>query len=481
VAEAPTLRSPERAAEVLRQKISDPKRPLTIADAAATSGLPLRDAEVGLHWLVKEYRGHLRVGEKGDLVFLFPHGFSQPWKRTEALEAFAGALARGILGVGRFVVRAWLMIVLVGYAAIFLILLIAMSLRDADDRRGNPIGAVLGALVRALGDALFWTFHPFSPFYIDVPRVRPRQRAEQDDVPFYEKVNRFVFGPHERPEDPLEIERRVIAQIRACKGRVGLADVMRATGKPREVVDSMMARLMLDYDGTVEVSKDGGIYYVFEEIRKTARDESTPPPQPAWEKKKTLAPLTGNGSGANIAIAMLNGFNLIMSAWAIQNHLTIANVQALLTAPPHAVLAPFTGVAVALGVVPFVMSALIFLLPLSRALYRRRQAQAVARENARLAILREVLEKTRRKKPVTDRDLATAWRVATGQEPSSRDLTREVVALGGDVDMKAAETTGEIRYRFVDLETEEAALEEERERASDEEKKVGRIVFASDS
>jgi hypothetical protein len=38
-----------------------------------------------------------------------------------------------------------------------------------------------------------------------------------------------------------------------------------------------------------------------------------------------------------------------------------------------------------------------------------------------------------------------------------------------------------VRYRFVDLETEAAALEVERDHASDEEKKVGKIIFASDN
>lgn len=480
VAEAPKTRSPEAAADVLRKAISDPKKPLTIADAAALGGMPLRDAEVGLHFLVKEYRGHLRVGEKGDLVFLFPHGFTQPWKTTEAFERFFGALGRGLMGVGRFVVRAWLMIVLVAYAAIFVALLIALSASNRDDRRGSPAGAIVGVLFRTLADALFWTFHPFSPFYVDYPRLE-RKRREEPSVPFYEKVNRFVFGPTPRPEDPLELERRVIAQIRASKGRVGLGDVMRATGKPREVVDAMMARLMLDYDGTVEVSEDGGIYYVFSEIRKTARDEDVRPPPPAWDFKKVLAPLTGNGAGANVLVALLNGFNLIMSLWALANHFTIANVITLLTAPPHAVLAPFTGTAIALGIIPLVMSALVFLLPIGRAISRSREAKKVARENARLAVLREVVERTRKKQPITDRDLTKAWRIATGEEPSSKEITREVVALGGDVDMQSAEKTGEVRYRFVDLETEEAALEDEREHATEEEKRVGRIVFASDN
>ena len=45
--------------------------PLTVADATAPSGLPLRDAERGLHELVAEYRGHLRVTDEGELLYSF--------------------------------------------------------------------------------------------------------------------------------------------------------------------------------------------------------------------------------------------------------------------------------------------------------------------------------------------------------------------------------------------------------------------------
>jgi hypothetical protein len=54
-----------------------------------------------------------------------------------------------------------------------------------------------------------------------------------------------------------------------------------------------------------------------------------------------------------------------------------------------------------------------------------------------------------------------------------------VVALGGDVDLEASDK--DVKYRFVDLETEAQALDEERAEASDDEKKVGKIEFASDN
>ena len=64
------------------------RTPLTVADAAAQTGLPLRDAESGLKWLSTEYRGQLRVTNEGQLVHVFPTGFTKPWegaRRSQAL------------------------------------------------------------------------------------------------------------------------------------------------------------------------------------------------------------------------------------------------------------------------------------------------------------------------------------------------------------------------------------------------------------
>ena len=93
---------PRLAAKALQEAIKDPKRPMTIADASAASGLALRDAESGLHWLTSEYRGHLRVTEDGDLVHVFPAGFTKPWETRDAIDRALAKTGRAMLGVGRF-------------------------------------------------------------------------------------------------------------------------------------------------------------------------------------------------------------------------------------------------------------------------------------------------------------------------------------------------------------------------------------------
>jgi hypothetical protein len=478
---------PAKAGQFIQSRV-DPRAPLTVADAAAKAGLALRDAENGLKWLSSEYRGRLRVTSEGELVHLFPTGFTKPWETRDALRRVAGAAARGLAGALRFLVRAWVAVVLVGYAAIFVALIFGMMFaRQGNDSRRNdglPGGALAYAFLRVVGDALFWTFHPWSPFSVyyapsawdgPVAYGRSNRRASREPkVPLYERVNRFFFGPPAPPADARESERLLVAAIRAGKGRIGLADVMRVTGLPREKADPMMARLMLDYDGDVDVSEEGGIVYRFAAIRKTASDAPEPEPSPAWARVKPLPPLTGNSGGANFLIAALNAFNLAMGAWAIENGMTLERVAHLFDRVPHPIFD--TGIPIALGVVPLVFSALLFLVPIGRAVVRPWRQREAVEERGRLAVLREVIERVRTKKPVTDAQVADAWRRATGQAPAPKRLDRELVSLGGDV---AIEESGATHWRFADLETEAAAVEAERAAAADEEAQLGKVIYES--
>jgi hypothetical protein len=487
-----------KAGEAIRARV-DPRSPLTVADAAAQTGLPLRDAESGLKWLSTEYRGQLRVTSEGQLVHLFPKGFTKPWERRDARKRAAQALGRGLMGVLRFIVRAWVAIVLVGYAAIFVALILAMTFarQGNDSRRSDnlPGGALAYAFMRVLGDALFWTFHPWSPFGVyagagawdsgyggyEARRYAPRKPAAPR-LPLYERVNRFFFGPVAPPEDARETERHVLAAIRAGKGRIGLADVMRATGLPREKADPMMARLMLDYEGDVGVSEDGGIFYSFPAMRKTASEgenaRGTSPPPPAWDTQpKPLQPFTGNSVGANVAITALNAFNFLMGFWAIGNGLTLERVSHLFDRVPPPVID--SGLPIALGVVPILFSTLLFVVPLGRALVRPLKQRKQVEERGRLAVLRAVLERVRGKQPVTDSVVAEAWQGATGRPAERQRLDRELVALGGDVDVEGGGGP-QTRWRFPDLETEAAAVAAERAAAAEEEARLGEVVYSTD-
>ncbi len=469
------------AAERLEETI-DPKLRHTVADAAAASGLSLADADRGLHALVKEYRGHLRVTDEGEIVFLFPHGFAKPWERRDAVAEAARKVGRALAGAGRFIVRAWVAIVLVAYVAFFVAALVAMAFgrSERSDSRGLSFA---GPLLRLVFDALFWTLHPWSPFYVGAGAAmadRRERRALRRDPgpPFYERVDRFFFGPGRQPVDPEAGRRAVLAEIRSGKGRIGLADVMRVTGQSRDEIDPLMSALLLDYGGSVEVSEEGGIAYRFPELRKTAEESAAVRREaPIWHKREAPAPITGNRPAQDVLIGALNAFNLIASGWVLTQGLTLERILAIVQGVAQVDLPP-PGFPIVAGIIPFVFSLALFALPLGRLLLRPLRAKRAARENGRRAVLQAILEGAS-SGGVWERELVDRYRIAAGVEPTSKELTKHVVALGGDVDLERAEQG--VRYRFPDLELEARAVAAEREAASEEEARLGPVVFTSEA
>jgi hypothetical protein len=501
----PTSMNPAEAGRQLERALKTPQEPMTIADAAAKSGLPLRDAERGLHWLTKEYRGHIRVTNDGDLVFWFPNGFTKPWVVPSAMGSAARAVGRGVKKVAQYAVRAWITIVMLLYVLAFLAVIVALvvgSMAASGDRRDSKSDAsglmrFVGGVFRFMLELFIWSPYTYGWYggygyggydAYDTRRSR-RTRARDDDenkgphVPFHEKVNRWVFGPTRPPEDLRLREQAILAQIRAGKGRIGLADVMRVTGLPREDVDAMMARLMLDYDGEVDVSPEGGIAYRFEALRKTASDKTELPPVGTWTKPIPKRPLTGNDGGTNAMIVGLNAFNLAMGAFAFFNHITIDSLPNLARGMPLELL-PQNATAWVLGVIPMLASLAILFAPLLRAPLLRMSRAKEKIESGRRAVTQAVLDRVRAKQPVRGADLARAWQSATGEPPDERTMVRVVASLGGDVDLDAADAStksGEqVRYRFQDLELEARAVEAERAEAKEEEARLGPVVFGSD-
>jgi hypothetical protein len=476
--QTPQPKSAKTLEKVLR---SDRGGALTVADAAARGGIPLRDADEGLRWLAAEFGGHLAATEKGEILYSFPGGLERA-PETRLWRRVGRGIVKAVAGVGRFIVRAWVSVVLVGYALAFLALLIALSARsDRDDGPGEAIGIVL----RIIAEALYWTFHPFSPVYLRHEpgwmhgRMYGRRRSAPK-LPFYERVNRFVFGPPAPERNQQEEEKKVIAELRRNKGRVAPSDVMRVTGLAREDAERLLLRLVVDYQGDIEVADSGAIVYKFTEIRQTARDdERLPPPSPAWNQAAMMRPLTGNTAGSNMLFALVNGFNLIASSYVLANDLTIERIVHLLTQMNERnpiPMPPADGMPLVFGAIPFAFSLALFILPLVRALRRPSEARRVARENGWKGVLRHVLTGRRGRVELGRDELARAWVAAGGKQPSDNELRDAVRSLGGDVDLNEA---GQLVYKFEEVEAELQATEEGRRMASEDEARPGEVVFDS--
>jgi hypothetical protein len=350
------------------------------------------------------------------------------------------------------------------------------------------VGAAVSGLGRLLFEALFWTFHPFSPVAIGLdagwgPGHRYGHaglRSREPRVPFYERVNRFVFGPPRPPEDPHARTRKLLVEVRRLRGRVGPEDVMRLTGLDREAAERVLLRMVVDHEGDIQVTEQGAIIYAFPSLRPTAGERADgPAPAPIWNERVQAPPLTGNQAGTNVLLGALNGFNLAFSGFAIANGLTVERLQLIVEHARHQLpvpLPPVDGTPLLLGWVPFLFSLGLFALPAVRALRRRREVARAGAENGRRALLRLIAGGEPRAE-VTAPEATRAW--AAGAAGSARGdvVERAARQLGGEVDVRE---DGAVVYRFDSAARERAALAEARAAAAPDEAQPGRVVFTSE-
>ena len=479
------IRSPsEKIITSLKSAIGSHKMSLTLADASAKSGLSLTETQDGLNFLVAEYRGNLAATSTGELLFSFPHGFSKPWEQAEKLSALWSKIKRSTLGILKFVVRAWISIVMVGYVVIFALILLAItfSSKNSDREESSSFsgGFMFHMMLRMLLDSLFWTFHPFSPYQMAYDPYFDQHRIRKPKVPFYERVNRFFFGPEEKPKDEQELFRLALQEIRAKKGRVGVLDIMRVTGLSKNEADPFMARLMLNHDGNVFVSEEGGIFYEFTAMRKSTLNEQTLSPDSIWNKKETVPPFTGNTAGSNMLITCLNGFNLIMSTVAISAGWTVEKLKYIFTVastnmPAELIMPPADGPALLLGWIPLLFSSALFLIPLTRAFNRSSLKRKISNLNGKRGLLRTIFN-IRPPREIAENELKNGWQSMADVPPSDRELNTEIARLGGDV---VTHDDGSYKYKFAAIEAEMKALEEARLKASKKEIYAGDVIFSS--
>jgi hypothetical protein len=221
---------------------------LTRGDAVALTGLPSEQAEPALKSLVKTYRSHMAVTEEGELVYQFDPSLERRDKVTlrERLQAAGQVAWRAFT----FLFKIWIVVTLVVYVVAFIAMMLSLMFarsNDRDDRRGGDGGFPL---------IWFWLMPDLAPpgYYRDpygrqmaAPRKRPAKR-------FYQSVFDYVFGPKSAPVDPRESDKRLLAYLRDHKGRVTASELAVLTGMSLTAAEEELTRLMVEYDGDVQVA-----------------------------------------------------------------------------------------------------------------------------------------------------------------------------------------------------------------------------------
>jgi hypothetical protein len=426
----------------------------TVGDIVAATGVPRENAELSLRELLGAYRGHVAVGEKGDLVFAF-----DPRLIRRDRESRWSRFKRGAKRFLSAAFKVWIVLMLTVYFVLFVAILLGAIF--GGDRRSSRRGRFPTFWIWYL----FWTsdWRYGRPYYGHAWEKRRGQK-----VPFYKKVFAFVFGPDTPATTQEQRDRGILDLIRARRGVLTSTELIEFTGLGADDAAQDMARLMGMYGGDVRVSSRGELAYVFPELMVSAHGRvRTREPEPAWRRLEKPRLLTGNSQSTNAIIGFMNGFNLIASATAPWTFLGT-------NAPAFAY--------VGLVAVPLTFSAIFFAIPFIRRLRLARENRERARGNIRKSLLSVVFQSGVEGRTVTI-DGATMWvqhalgTESIGEAEVGEELARLAVEFDADVE---AGDKGDLRYRFGRVREQLAGAEEVRSTLLLDDRQVGDIVFSTE-
>lgn len=363
----------------------------TIADIVAFTALPKYQVETELPAVADEYGGRLKVTESGEILYSFPRGFVSRYRGIgPSFKRFLKVGGKVVRAVAAFMFKAWIMVMLVGYFALFVALAVlallasvaASSAGGERSSRSRGRGDGLGGLMFAtrLIDIIIRIW-----FYNEVFKS-PGQRRYETDVRARKRENRrpltkaifsFVFGEPDPNAKHDEVEKKAfLALARVKKGIVLLEDFMSITGLSPSDAEAAINRYLYEFEGIPEVSENGTVYYRFPGIMKRARSDGAGITDSPMAK---IRPFSANAPKANRNYALINGVNLLFGSYFLFSSLFIGYIPAdavtggtylywfVMNLLAQIGLNPMLFASLVLGAVPMVFSFLFWLVPGIRA------------------------------------------------------------------------------------------------------------------
>lgn len=438
---------------------------VTVGDIMSETGLRADQAKDGLDSLIQTHEGTMRVSENGELMYSFAGGCilrdqRSWWQRNKK------AIMKFIKGLFKVII----MLVLVIYFVIYLLILIALLSSGRNNSRSNiNISGIW---------FLFWGTGSSNPNYTGYKKD-----------PLYTRVYNFVFGPEEEEIDPLEARTKCAQLIRAKNGVITVEDWVMISGQSRAKCESDLARYTAEFDGTAEITDDGTLVYVFEQMMtstKLVKKEALP--SAAWLTLEQPRPLSGNNeqNGGNGAVIGLNTFNLIMSFIIMYVLGSIVNQEPAYYDPEY-----YTGYSntdqsylIWLGIFPFIFSSLIFLVPLLRLPSNRRENRERRERSIRKAMLKAIFDKPETAKTklalpaitnTTNQCMSRNYLDPAKPEEIQKALNDIIDEMDGRREFEGND------FVFERMDERLADARKERNKRALSEKALGRVVYSTDN
>ncbi|MDR0909003.1 MAG: hypothetical protein LBM77_04475 [Spirochaetaceae bacterium] len=493
-----------------KQLKRSPTKGLTLADAAAKTGLPLNTVKELLPQAADEFSGRLEVTESGEILYSFPKGFVSRYHGFKpGLRRVLRTVFKALRIGGTAVFKVWIMVMLIGYFLVFMLLALAslilpMLSRDSNGRSGGS-GASL-ALFNMIMRIWFYS-EIFRPRYDVQYAPAPKKKGR----PLHKAIFAFVFGDGDANSSPeaawKDRENKVlVAYIQNNKGIISLPELMSLTGLQTDDAERRMSELCSAFGGSPEATEDGVIIYRFEELLRRA-DTTNRSFAVFSAPIKALQKFSLNKKGMNAAFAMINGVNFLFGGYYLTSAISIGVVNftehlVRRGGEIHQVLSmsaangspvswlygmsyhlfhnmmgvdnPLPIFVIGLGLVPISFSLLFWGIPALRALYLKKQNRQIKMENFRKIGFRKILDN-----PLAVRPAEINSQIAECSPANQKAAALQVMKDMGNYaspEITLDENRNEI-YSFSDLEREKEALERERGKVQLANYDIGERIF----
>jgi len=479
----------QKIVNALKQK----RNGVTAADVCAATALPLDSVRVFLPKAADEYNGNLQVTQSGEILYSFPNGFTS---RYRGFNAAAGKAARFFFGAVKavfvFLFKTWIMLMLIGYFALFLaialasvVLSVVVSSRSSGrDRRGVNVSSGLFQILWRI-----WFVNAITrPRYGHYPYT-PVTQNKKESRPMHKAVFSFVFGDGDPNKNFDDIENKaVISYIQENRGVISLVEYMALTGKNSLEANEQILAFCSKYKGSPEATEEGTLVFRFDDLLLRAKKDSLSPLkaqiQPLFKQLKTFS---FNKTSMNVWFIIINAVNLLFGSYflynAVNSGLLVTDIQfqsaSNLYAFTHVIAGfitqnPHILIYTALGVVPAAFSVLFWLIPAIRKYTENKENENIKLSNYKKICFSKIWE--------NPDNIELSGFVPQDEECRPKDINYaadRVIKDIGALSSPQVETgeDGKIIYSFDDLEREKKALEDYRNSLDPARAQIGEIVF----
>lgn len=476
--------NPQENLLVLEKYAQKNSKNFTLEDAVSVTGMPVIETEEAVKNMMEKYDCKLKVTENGDLIYDFGTNLQRRDKKkwTEYLQDFFRFLWKAFTITYKLFTSLFLII----YFVFFLVLLIGMATANKD---GDGIGDLIAVVLRLFISIFEWNTimgynnryyrndaYGYSyQHYKEKPRIlgaKKKTKDPKDEKSFVASIYDFIFGPPRVELDPLANNQEVATFLKEQKGLVCTSEIQALAGWTREEAENFMTECLSMFDGKADVSDNGTLYGDFSQLIRSKDRTGEEPVVWYWDEYEPEFELTGNSSGRNFWIGLMNTFNLIASFSLIGSGVL----------GPAGLGLGFWGTFFA-GGFPLVYSSLFFLIPMFR-WFKQRPLKRKQREmNIRKRLMRIVFQTyDQGEKHVHEIPLSKLTAVANQQRKTEEKLDAATIDrvmkdtladLGGEAYLNE---NNEIIYRFELIAQELDAIDALRDNKKDD-NDIGKIIF----